>query len=159
MEGANLRYRPLTTVWVLHNGSHQIACGKAQLMSAWGKLPWDNDGAADWFGALFEKTKLTKQVEDTLNLNVQDSHEEIRAAASVLLFLGRDYIWPVNDIDRHLALAADRLEEVSRVAVIAESPEFVDEIRAEIQELRGRIKTPGSSQFSPPAKKWWQFWT
>lgn len=128
-------------------------------MGAWGKLPWDNDGAADWFGVLFEKTKLAKQVEDTLRLDVEDSHEEIRAAASVLLFLGRNYIWPVNDLDRHLTLAADRLEEVSRVAVIAESPEFVDEIRAEIQELRGRIKTPGSSQSSPAAKKWWQFWT
>lgn len=126
-------------------------------MGAWGKLPWDNDGAADWFGALFEKTKLAKQIEDTLRLDVQDSHEEIRAAASVLLFLGRNYIWPVNDLDRHLTLAADRLEEVSRVSVIAELPEFVDEIRAEIQELRGRIKSPGSSQSSTPAKKWWQF--
>jgi uncharacterized protein DUF4259 len=128
-------------------------------MGAWGKLPWDNDGAADWFGVLFEKTKLAKQVENTLRLDVQDSHEVARAVASVLLFLGRDYIWPVNALDRHLTLAAHRLEAVSRVAVIAESPEFVDEIRAEIQEPRGRIKTPASSQSSPPAKKWWQFWT
>jgi hypothetical protein len=128
-------------------------------MGAWGKLPWENDGAADWFGALFEKTKLAKQVEDTLKLDVDESHEEIRAAASVLLFLGRDYIWPVNDLDRHLTLAADRLEEVCRAAVIAESPELVDEISGEIRELRGRIKTPGSSQWPPPAKKWWQFWT
>ncbi len=127
-------------------------------MGAWGKLPWDNDGAADWFGELFEKTKLAKQVEDTLKLAVEDSHEEIRAAASVLLFLGRVYIWPVRDLDRHLALAAARLEEVSRVGVIVESPELVDEIRAEIQELRSRIKTPGTSQPSPP-RKWWQFWT
>lgn len=129
-----------------------------RIMGAWGKLPWDNDGAADWFGVLFEKTKLAKQVEDTLKLDAQNYHEEVRAAAAVLLFLGRNYIWPVKDLNRHLTLAADRLEEISRVAVIAESPEFVDEIRAEIQELRGRIKTPGSSQ-SPPPKKWWQLWT
>lgn len=128
-------------------------------MGAWGKLPWDNDGAADWFGDLFEKTKLAKQVEDTLRQDVQDSHEEIRAAASVLLFLGRTYIWPVKDLDRHLTLAADRLEEIIRVTVIAESPEFVDEIRTEIQELRDRIKTPGDQQSPLPAKKWWQFWT
>jgi hypothetical protein len=128
-------------------------------MGAWGKLPWDNDGAADWFGDLFDKTKLAKQVEDTLKLDAEDSHEEIRAAASVLLFLGRVYVWPVHDLDRHLSLAADRLEEVSRLDVIAESPEIVEEIRGEIQELRSRIKKPGASQPPPPPpKKWWQFW-
>jgi hypothetical protein len=31
----------------------------------------------------------------------------------------------VHGLDRHLTLAADRLEEVSRVGVIAESPELV----------------------------------
>ena len=129
-------------------------------MGAWGKLPWDNDGAADWFGDLFDKTKLAKQVEDTLKLEAEDSHEEIRAAASVLLFLGRDYVWPVHDLDRHLTLAADRLEAVSRLDVIGESPELVDEIRVEIQELRSRIKASGTSQPPPPPpRKWWQFWT
>jgi len=129
-------------------------------MGAWGKLPWDNDRAADWFGDLFDKTKLAKQVEDTLKLEAEDSHAEIRAAASVLLFLGRDYVWPVHDLDRHLTLAADRLEVVSRLDVIGESPELVDEIRAEIQELRSRIKASGTSQPPPPPpRKWWQFWT
>jgi len=128
-------------------------------MGAWGELPWDNDGAADWFGDLFEQTKLAEQVERTLKLDVEDSYEEIRAAASVLLFLGRVYIWPVHDLDRHLALAADRLEEVSRVDVVAESPELVEGILLEIQELRSRIKAPGNSQPpSPQRKKWWLFW-
>jgi Domain of unknown function (DUF4259) len=113
-------------------------------MGAWGKLPWENDGAADWFGDLFDKTKLAQEVEDTLKLDVEDSHEEIRAAASVLLSLGRVYVWPINDLDRHLTLAADRLEEVSRVDVIAESPELVEEIRGEIQVLRSRIKKPAA---------------
>jgi hypothetical protein len=108
----------------------------------------------------FKKTKLARHVEDTLKLSVENSHDEIRAAASVLLFLGRVYTWPVHDLDRHLTLAADRLEEVSRLDVIAESPELVEEIRAEMEELRSRIKTPGTSQ-PPPSlqKKWWQFWT
>lgn len=128
-------------------------------MGTWDKLPWDNDGAADWFSELFQKTKLATYVEETLKQKVDDSHEEIRAAASVVLLLGRNYVWPVGDLDRHLKLAADRLEEVSRVSEIAEEPEFVEEIRAEIQELRSRIKAPGSEQ-SPqaPKKKWWQFW-
>src|SRR5438876_396260 len=115
-------------------------------MGAWGKLPWDNDGAADWFDDLFEKTKLAKQVEDTLKLDVEDSHEEIRAAASVLLSLGHVYIWPVHDLNRHLTLAAARLEEISRLAAIAESPDLIEEIGAEIKEFRSRIKTPDTSQ-------------
>ena len=69
-----------------------------------------NDAAADWFADLFEKTKLAHYVENTLKSDVENSHDEIRAAASVLLFLGRDYVWPVQDLDRDLALAADQLE-------------------------------------------------
>jgi hypothetical protein len=128
-------------------------------MGCWGKLPWDNDKAADWFGNFFDKTKLAKQVEDALKLDAEDSHEEIRAAACVLLFLGRIYVWPIRDLDRHLALAADRLEEVSRVDVVAEWPELVAEIQAEIQELRSRITKTGTSQPPPtPPKIWWHFW-
>jgi len=128
-------------------------------MGAWGKLPWDNDGAADWFAELFDRTKLARQVEDTLKLSVENSHEEIRAAASILLFMGRVYIWPVQDLDRHLALAADPLEQISRLSSIAESAEIVEEIRDEIQELRSRIKTPGTAQALPPTtKKFWQLW-
>jgi hypothetical protein len=128
-------------------------------MGAWDKFPWDNDGAADWFANLFEKTKLAKHVEDTLNRQVEDSHEEIRAASSVVLFLGRDYIWPVHDLDRHLRLAADRLEAVNQLDAIKESPELVEEIRVEIQELRSRIKTVDNSQPPPRLRRWWQFWT
>jgi hypothetical protein len=128
-------------------------------MGAWGKLPWDNDGAVDWFDGLFQKTKLAEHVENALNLDVEDSHEEIRAAASVLVLLGRNYVWPVHDLDRHLALAADRLEQISHLDVIAEAPELVEEIQSEIQELRSRIKAPGGSQpLTTSSKKWWQFW-
>ena len=41
-------------------------------MGAWGKLPWDNDGAADWFGDLFDKTKLAKEVEAALKLIIPE---------------------------------------------------------------------------------------
>jgi hypothetical protein len=130
------------------------------LMGAWDILPWDNDGAADWFGDLFERTKLAKHVEDALQLKPENSYEEIRAAASILIFLGRPYIWPIYDLDRHLTLAADRLEQVARVDEIAESSEFVEQIQAEIEELRSRIKKPGvlPPPPKPVEKKWWRFW-
>ena len=106
------------------------------------------------------RRQLAKHVEDTLKLDPNEAHEEIRAAASLLLFPGRPYIWPIYDLDRHLTLAADRLGEVARVDVIAEAPEFVDQIRAEIEELRRRIKKPDpqAPPPKPPGKNWWQFW-
>ena len=127
-------------------------------MGAWGKLPWENDGAADWFATLFDKTRLARQVEETLQLDVEDSCEEVRAAASILIFLGHNYIWPVHDLDRHLALAADKLEKISSLDVIADSPEFVEEIQGEVRELRSRIKGQNLTQPpQTPPKKWWQF--
>lgn len=129
-------------------------------MGAWDIQPWDNDSAADWFGDVFKCTKLASHVENALNLNPGDCHEQIRAAASLLIFLGRPYIWPIHDLNRHLALAADRLEQVARVEVIAEAPKLVEQIRAEIEELRSRIKQPGAPlpQRMSPEKKWWSFW-
>ena len=35
-------------------------------MGAWGSAAWDNDDAADWFGALFAATELAARVEKTL---------------------------------------------------------------------------------------------
>ena len=128
-------------------------------MGDWGTMPWDNDGAADWFDNLFNKTKLAKHVEDTLKLDASNNHEEIRAAASVLLFLGRTYIWPVHELDGHLTLAADKLEQISRLEVITESPELAEEIRAEAEELRRRIKEPGATQSPTQGTKWWQLWS
>jgi hypothetical protein len=129
-------------------------------MGAWDTLPWDNDKAADWYDELFDHTQLARKVEDTLKLDPEDSHEEIRAAASILLFLGRPYIWPIHDLNRHLQLAAESLEQVACVQVIAEAPEFVEQIRIEITELRNRITEPPSQVAHPQLqeKKWWKFW-
>jgi Domain of unknown function (DUF4259) len=120
-------------------------------MGAWGNLPWDNDGAADWFGDLFDRTKLAKHIEDALKLDVDESHEEIRAAAAVLLLFGHVYVWP---------LAANRLEQIAQMEIYTEAPEILACIRDEIQELRSRIKEPGSATppSKPPNRKWWQFW-
>jgi hypothetical protein len=133
-------------------------------MGKWDIEPWDDDKAADWFADLFERTKLAQHVEAALNGNPNGESEKIRAAASLLIFLGRPFVWPIDDLNRHLALAADRLEEVARLEEAGDlgpSPELVAQIRLEIEELRSRIKEPDTS--APqikwlPKKKWWQFW-
>ncbi|MFZ6798440.1 DUF4259 domain-containing protein [Undibacterium sp. Di24W] len=105
-------------------------------MGAWGVKAWDNDGAADWFGDIFDETRLAERVEQTLMLDVEDHYEEIRAAAYLIRLLGRTYIWPVDDIDRHRALAADRLQAIVDAGIF-EDDEFNDAIRSEITDLRG----------------------
>jgi hypothetical protein len=108
-------------------------------MGSWDTAPWDNDHAADWFGDTFEATRLATHVEDALNLDLEDHHRRIRAAASLLIFLGRPYVWPIADLDRHLALAASKLEAM---IALPDADEImpVDEIRAEAALLRSRMK-------------------
>lgn len=129
-------------------------------MGAWDIDPWGNDSGADWFGDMFEQTKLAEHVRKTLqNADPEDEHEEIRAAASMLVMLGRTYVWPIGTIDQDLTLAATRLEELFAVPELEDNEEFLEAIRDEMQELRSRIKD--SNVKSPPAKagkKWWEFW-
>lgn len=132
-------------------------------MGWWGINPWDNDGAADWYGDLFEATKLDERVEETLKLDATTSHEEVRAAAALLLALGRTYVWPIADLDRHLDLAANKLQEIINKGILSESEELVEEVRHEVAELRSRISakysgSPRSLSPNSPEKKWWQFW-
>jgi hypothetical protein len=122
-------------------------------MGAWGSLPWDNDAAADWYGNLFDNTKLSEHVEEALKLDAEDGYEEIRAAAAVVLLLCHNYVWPVNDIDRHLEMAVSRLEELLRLDIHEENPEAAEEIQAEIDALKARIQ--GSETFEHP--KWWHY--
>ena len=49
-------------------------------MGAWGYEPWDDDLAADWFGDLFEKTKLADRVERTLRKKDVEELERLIAA-------------------------------------------------------------------------------
>src|SRR5947207_6141482 len=110
-------------------------------MGAWGNAPWDNDLAADWFAELVGDTGLADRVEQTLkHRDLEEYAPEIRAAAYVLIALGRNYIWPVDDLDRHLKLAIKKLEAIRRLADYEGMPE-IDE---EIATLRARLENPRS---------------
>ncbi|MBN2139120.1 MAG: DUF4259 domain-containing protein [Sedimentisphaerales bacterium] len=129
-------------------------------MGVWDLAPWDNDGGADWFDDMFEKTNLADHVRQTLrSSNPQDDYEQIRAAASLVVMLGHTYIWPVETLDQDLSLAASKLAEILTVPELGESEDLTSTIREEIQELRSRIKDANVE--SPPnkdRKKWWEFW-
>ena len=112
-------------------------------MGAWATAAWDNDGAADWFGDMFDATGLASYVEETLQRDVEEYYEEVRAAAYMLVALGRVYIWPIDDLDNHLALAIAKLEEVKALEEYQEVPDLVKAIDEEIAVLKSRLKKPG----------------
>jgi hypothetical protein len=112
-------------------------------MSAWATAAWDNDGAADWFGDMFDATGLAKYVEEALERDVADYHEQVRAAAYMLVALGRVYVWPIGDLDNHLALAISKLEEVKALETYQEVPDLIKAINEEIAVLKSRLKKPG----------------
>ncbi|PZU94248.1 MAG: hypothetical protein DCE90_15425 [Pseudanabaena sp.] len=122
-------------------------------MGTWGNRPWDNDAAADWFGETMDTTQLCQKVEEALNLDIEDYYEEVRAAASILLLLGHNYVWSVGDLDRHLELAATKLTEILDANIFEGAEEFTKPIQEEIKVLRSRIsKTENVDEV-----KWWQF--
>jgi hypothetical protein len=106
-------------------------------MGAWGSAACDNDLAADWFANLFEKTKLARHVEKTLNQKALEEYAaEIRAAAWLLATLGRVYIWPIADLERHLKLAIAKMEAIRELPDYADEPEVEEEIAV----LRSRLR-------------------
>lgn len=124
-------------------------------MGAWDSKPWDNDGAADWFGDTFDATGLRTKVRAALEMDIDDGHEEIRAAAAVLLFLGRIYIWPMDHIEDDLTLAIKRLEELRNYDLYRGLDEYVAEISNEIEVLKGRLDHEYQLPESDTFKKWW----
>jgi hypothetical protein len=108
------------------------------IMGCWSVEAWANDAAADWFADLWERCPIPLKVEEALQLDPKDNHEEIRAAAYVLLQLGHTYVWPVALIDRHCDLGAQRLEQLKAMEIYA-GDNFQAQLQKEIDTLRSRI--------------------
>lgn len=125
-------------------------------MGSWGFAPWDDDSAADWFGDLFDEIPLAAKVEQTLNLDPEEYSAEIRAAASLLIMLGRTYVWPIDDIDRHLNMAIAAMEKVR--VIFDDEPEFVAAIDAEIVILKSRKANQKDAPNVSQPSSWGKFW-
>ncbi|REJ87879.1 MAG: DUF4259 domain-containing protein [Planctomycetota bacterium] len=126
-------------------------------MGAWGYAPWDDDSAADWFGELFDEIPLASKVEEALSLDPEECAAEIRAAASLLVMLGRTYVWPIDNIDRHLELAIAQMEKVR--AVYEDEPEFSAAVAEEIAILRSRRANAKDAPIIDQPASWGNFWT
>ncbi|MFN9750418.1 MAG: DUF4259 domain-containing protein [Planctomycetota bacterium] len=126
-------------------------------MGAWGVAPWDSDSAADWYGDLFDEIPLAAKVEETLNADPEEYAEEIRAAAALLIMLGRTYMWPVDDMDRHLELAIAQMEKVQ--ATYEDEPELASAVAEEITVLKSRLANNQDGPTLPQPTTWGKFWS
>jgi len=126
-------------------------------MGAWGVAPWDSDSAADWYGDLFDEIPLAAKVEETLNADPEEYAEEIRAAAALLILLGRTYMWPVDDMDRHLELAIAQMEKVQ--ATYEDEPELASAVAEEITVLKSRLANNQDGPTLPQPTTWGKFWS
>jgi len=111
-------------------------------MGYFGPEPESNDYAADWFGNLFDQTKLREAVVKTLKQKPVDDYNaaEIRAAAYVIVLLGDNFIWPSDHLDADLRLAFRKLQEVRRCY---QSLPFLKAIDAELAVLADKIASYG----------------
>ncbi len=126
-------------------------------MGAWGSAAWDNDLAADWFGNLFEKTNLARHVEKTLNLkDLEEYAAEVRAAAWLLGVLGKVYIWPIADLERHLKLAIAKMEAIRELPDYEGVPDIDEELavlRSHLQPLNSpAAEADGLTPTAPPGR-------
>jgi hypothetical protein len=106
-----------------------------ELMGAWATGAYSNDGAAHWFDQMFVSTGLATYVEKTLRLDAAERHQEVRAAAYVMVCLGRGYIWPANLLEEHLTLAISKLQEIKTMYQEKGWQEGAEEVSNEIAVL------------------------
>ena len=123
----------------------------------WDFKPWDNDGAADWYGDLMDNTQLRKYWLEGIKNDPIDSPDVVRAAAGLFIMLGRVYIWPIDHFDDDLTLTIQQLRKVSENEEYKEIPELVDIISGELNELESRLPKEGTEK-TKSKSPWWKLW-
>jgi hypothetical protein len=83
--------------------------------------------------------------------------DEIRAAAALLIMLGRTYVWPIEQIDRHLELAIDQMTRLR--AEVDQDPEFAAAVDEEIAILKSRRANQREGPVRSRPASWVNFWS
>lgn len=131
-------------------------------MGTWGINPWDSDKAADWYSEVMESCRIREKWLEGMRSNLEDDAEVVRAAVGLFLMLGRVYVWPIKQYDKDLELAISKCEALLKVDELEEVPEFIEQIRLELQELQSRREPQEPAATAPErglaTRRWWKFW-
>jgi hypothetical protein len=108
-------------------------------MGAWGKEPYANDTACDWFIGAMQDGPLTERIEEALHSGNED---EVRAAAFLLEKVAYGYVYPSAQRQQHIELAVSKLQrmlELEWIKIWDEPEEIRAELRRQIDALRVRL--------------------
>jgi len=141
-------------------------------------LPWSNPSAVKWVSESDAMQRTCNRVEMTLGWDAEKRPHEIRAAACMVILLGRPGLWwteamseerTLEEIHRIAKLAFDQLKKVKRFLEsrsvdrpeLGSRPEvrnLLDSIDQELKILESRMSwTPKRLPQEPPCS-WGTFW-
>lgn len=112
-------------------------------MGSWGALPWENDDAADWFSDFMKETNIRPHVMRTVHEEIDettiDAINRIRAAISIFIMLGRNYVWPIDNYDNDLEVIYYKALELRDKSKQFQWKALGEQIDREIAELETRF--------------------
>ncbi|MCB2154585.1 hypothetical protein KQI84_06835 [bacterium] len=126
-------------------------------MGAWGELPWEADSAVDFFDDFFGGSEFSEIITEYLAKTeaTERNHEEVRSVTTLVLFLCRAYVWPIESLDQTLELAAKRLREIEKVDIIQDYEDFAQAVRHERMIIEARLSREEES-LPPEVLEYWK---
>ena len=108
-------------------------------MASFGVRPYENDNAKLWYLAM--TLPISNEIEKMLSQPVDSQHyDSYRAAAWLLIKIGREHVYDANRLTDHLSKLHDRLQSIKNdlgyIATWKSPTEFVHDLDDLIQQLQ-----------------------
>jgi hypothetical protein len=119
-------------------------------MGDWGKEPWNNDEAADWFHKFWKNSDFSVLIDEIENFNeTEERYDSFRAASYVLQTMGNPYIWPAKHrqilkdlLDKSISILEKMInppnDDWGFLDMWGNDPGVIESVRKQIAELRVR---------------------
>ena len=135
--------------------------------------PWYDEQAIHWLSSFNSWARMAQLIQTTLKQDPRKYPHQIRAAASLVIMLGRDNVWPdridVMSLEDILGLARRQLVQVkNHFSVTAkmntklkQHPKFrqlLDSMDQEIRILESRMSEEPVNIPNEPPSSWTNFW-
>lgn len=107
-------------------------------MGAWGTKPDEADKAEEWLLNLWSNSSIKREVEDALNRNVEEHHEEVRIAAFALYKLRDLMIWDREEYIRLATKAVMQLRAITLMEIYYHD-DFQLELKSEVDVFSSEL--------------------